>query len=231
VSVLHLLCAGAAHGVVAALARPFEVEADVRVEGCFGPVGMLREALLGGAPCDAFVATQAIVDALVAAGRLDGATRAELGRMPTGLAVRARDPAPRIDDSDALRAALLAADRLYLPDPQRATAGIHFVAVLERLGVHAALASRLCAHDSGAAAMRALAAASDRAPLGCTQVSEILDTPGVRLVDVLPPGCELLTTYAAAVATGAADAALARRFVLRLTESAELRRSRGFEVD
>jgi molybdate transport system substrate-binding protein len=231
VSALQLLCAGAAHGVVAALAPRFEADAGVRIDSRFGPVGMLREALLAGASCDVFVATRAIVDALVAAGRLDGATRADLGRVPTGLAVRTRDPALRIDDSDALRAALLAADRVYLPDPRRATAGIHFVSVLQRLGVHETLASRLSTHESGAASMRALAAATDAAPLGCTQLSEILDTEGVRVVGPLPPGCELVTTYTAAVALGTADAVLARRFLQRISGSAALRRSRGFELD
>jgi molybdate transport system substrate-binding protein len=231
VSALHLLCAGAAHGVAAALAPGFEADAGVRIESRFGPVGMLREALFAGASCDVFVATRALVDALVADGRLEGATRTDLGRVATGLAARAGDPAARIDDGAALRAALLAADRLYLPDPQRATAGAHFVSVLQRLDVHRVLAARLSPHESGAASMRALAAARETAPLGCTQLSEILDTPGVRVIGPLPPGYELVTTYTAAVAAGAAHRVLARRFVQRLAEGAALRRSRGFEVD
>ena len=230
-SVLRLLCAGAAHGVVAALEPRWAQETGLRLDARYGPVGGLKEALLGGAPCDVFVATAAIVDALVAAGRLDRATRAKLGRVATGIAILDSAPVPRIDDADALRGALLAADRLFVPDPQRATAGIHFTSVLQRLGIHDRVASRLSIHPGGAAAMRALAASGDAAALGCTQVSEILDTAGVRLAAPLPPGYDLVTTYAAAACAGASDPAAARDFVALITGggSAALRAACGIE--
>jgi len=103
--------------------------------------------------------------------------------------------------------------------------------VLQRLGVQDVLAKRVSTHASGAAAMQALAASRDASPIGCTQVSEILDTRGVRLVGPLPPEFELVTLYAAAVCTRAADAAAAMRFVERITGpgSAALRARCGFE--
>jgi len=229
---LRLLCAGAAHGVVAASVPRWTEETGLRLDARFGPVGGLKEALLAGVPCDVFIATAAMVDQLSVDGRLDGATRTALGRVATGIAIREGLPFPRIDAADELRAALLKSDRLFLPDPQRATAGIHFMSVLRRLGVHEVLASRLSTHSSGAEAMRALAASRDGAPIGCTQASEILDTPGVRLVGPLPPGYDLATPYVAAVCVGAADAAAARRFVARVAgpESAALRAACGFEA-
>jgi molybdate transport system substrate-binding protein len=80
--------------------------------------------------------------------------------------------------------------------------------------------------------MQALAESSDERPIGCTQVTEILHTSGVRLVGPLPPGFELATTYVAAVAADAADPDGARDFVERLTgaASAELRRACGFDA-
>ncbi len=38
---------------------------------------------------------------------------------------------------------LLVARGIYFPDPVKATAGIHFMSVLKRLGIDAELASRL----------------------------------------------------------------------------------------
>jgi len=229
---LRLLCAGAAHGVVAASVPRWTEETGLRLDARFGPVGGLKEALLGGAPCDVFVATAAIVDELVGTGRLEGRSRIALGRVATGIAIRDGSQPSAIDTGDALRAALLASDRLFLPDPQRATAGIHFVSVLRRLGVHDTLAARLSTHPSGAAAMRALAESHDATPIGCTQVSEILDTPGVRLVGPLPRGYELATSYVAAVCTGAAEPAAAGEFVARVAgpKSAALRAACGFEA-
>ena len=79
--------------------------------------------------------------------------------------------------------------------------------------------------------MRALAAAGSAAPIGCTQVTEILYTPGVELVAPLPARFELATVYTAAVSARAADAGLAGQFISLLTgaDSAALRARSGFE--
>ena len=88
-----------------------------------------------------------------------------------------------------LRAALIAADAIHFPDPGKATAGIHFDKVVDRLGIRSDVQARLRTFPNGASAMRALADAGGRA-IGCTQATEILATPGVRLVGPLPPGFE-----------------------------------------
>ena len=112
-----------------------------------------------------------------------------------------------------MRAALLAADALYFPDPRQATAGIHFASVLDRLGVSEELAPRLHPLPNGATAMRELAASQSVRPIGCTQVTEILITPGVTLVGALPPGYGLATVYTAAVAANADEPGHARRLI------------------
>ena len=68
--------------------------------------------------------------------------------------------------------------------------------------------------------------------MGCTQVTEIEYTPGVTLVGELPAPFELATVYSVALATQAADAALAQRFVERVCgpDALELRRAGGFVV-
>jgi molybdate transport system substrate-binding protein len=150
----------------------------------------------------------------------------------TGIAVRSGDPAPEVGSPEALRTALLAADAVYFPDPERATAGIHFARVLRELGIADAMRERLRPFPNGATAMRELAAATSARPIGCTQHTEILYTPGVRLVAALPREFELATPYTAAVSARSADAALARRFVDLLAGPAAqpLRASGGFET-
>ena len=67
--------------------------------------------------------------------------------------------------------------------------------------------------------------------IGCTQVTEILYTPGVVLAAMLPREFELATTYSAAVCTKAAAPDLAARFVEWMCgeRSAPLRTAGGFE--
>jgi molybdate transport system substrate-binding protein len=228
---LHLLCAGAAKGLVLALQADFERSAGVRLQARFGAVGAMRDELAAGTRCDVFVATEAMVASLAASGALDSQSIAPIGRVQTALAVRADAPAPDIASAEALRSALLAAPSLYIPDAARSTAGAHVVAVLERLGIADAMTPRLVMHPNGATAMRELAASTARGALGCTQATEIRYTPGVALVGPLPAPCALATVYSAAIGAGAHHAEAARALVALLAgpASAALRLAGGFD--
>ena len=107
-----------------------------------------------------------------------------------------------------------------------------FARVLGELGLTEALQSRLRTFPNGATAMRELGAATSPHPIGCTQVTEILYTPGVELVSVLPSQFELATTYTAAVSARCGDPARAARFIALLTgERTRPARERcGFEA-
>ncbi len=228
---LRLLSAGAAQGVASGLAPKFQMETHRELHASFMPVGVLLERVLAGEACDVIVSTETMLDRFALEGRVDRTTIARLGEVHTGIAVRAGEPSPRIDNADRLRAALSAARRIYLPDPGRATAGIHFVKVLRELGLYQDLAPRLASHPNGAAAMAALAAAGENGCLGCTQVTEIRYTAGVTLVGPLPAPFDLATTYAAAASASARESELARRFVVMLAspDTASVRRAAGFE--
>jgi molybdate transport system substrate-binding protein len=150
----------------------------------------------------------------------------------TGVAVRSGESQPDIAAPDALRASLQNASAVYIPDPRLATAGIHFASVIERLALSDELAPRLRTFPNGATAMRELAASAPGA-IGCTQITEIMYTPGIALVGPLPDALELVTVYTAAVAAGAARPALAQRFIELLAGPATraMRAEGGFEFD
>ena len=227
----QVLCAGAVQGLVLAVQPGFEAAAGVRVQARFGAVGAMRDELAAGAPCDVFVATKTMVAALAAAGALRAESTAPIGSVETAVAVPAGAPVPAIDSAASLRATLLGAASLYFPDATRSTAGAHVAAMLERLGLRAAMAPRLRMYANGAAAMRELAAATETPALGCTQATEIRYTPGLALVGPLPAPFALATVYTAAVSATTRDASVAQRFVELLAgaASAELRRAGGFD--
>jgi len=129
-----------------------------------------------------------------------------------------------------LRAALLGADAIHFPDPEQATAGIHFAKVVRDLGIWNTVGDRLRAAPNGATAMRALAASQDRRPLGCTQATEIIATPGIVLVAVLPPGYDLATVYSCAITAKAGAAVEAAEFIAMLSgePGRDSRRQLGF---
>jgi len=208
---MRLVSAGAAQALVTRQAEAQGVE----VQGTFGAVGAMLEKYLAASACDLVILTRKQIEELAAKARVDRGTLTDLGAVPTSIAVRERDVSPDISDADALTTALLAADAIYFPDPAKATAGIHFRGVLERLGILERVAGRIRNFPNGAATMRAMADAEGQ-PIGCTQATEIRATPGVRLVGPLPKGLDLVTVYAGAVDARASHREAARRFLSSL---------------
>ena len=230
-SALNILSGGAAQGLVTQLQGRFHAEAGRAIAGTYGAVGMMRDKLLAGEPCDVLILTQALIDQLSASGPVVAGSARALGLVKTGIAVKTGAPAPQVDTPEALRAALLAARGIYFPDPAKATAGIHFMKVLVALEIDEELAARLRPFPNGAAAMREMALSTEPGLLGCTQVTEILFAPGVDLVARLPLKFELATVYTAAVCSQTEQPQAAKMLIDMLTspQAAETRSAAGFE--
>lgn len=230
-SAVHILSGGAAQGLVQQLRGNFYNETGRAIEGHFGAVSLMRDKLLAGEPCDVLILTEPLIDELTVAGRVQPGSARALGRVRTGLAVKAGEALPAVDTPEALKAALLAAPGLYCPDPHKSTAGIHFMSVLKRLGLDPQRPDWLRPCPNGATTLRELAAASGSGLIGCAQVTEIRATPGVQLAGVLPKAFELATVYAAAVASRAEQPQAARLLIdmLAAPGTAPLRRAGGFE--
>ena len=227
---LHLLSGGAAQGLVRQLQAAFEANSSLKLDATFGAVGAMKQRLLDGAPCDVLILTQALIDGLVQSGQVRAGSDRKLGIVKTGIAVKAGTPWPEVDTADRLRQALRSATGIYFPDPQLATAGIHFMKVLNELGIANEVAERLRPFPNGATAMKAMAACDDPQVIGCTQVTEILITEGIDLVADLPPVFELATVYTAAVCTASAHPLAATQFIEQLVSPnhASLRQQGGF---
>jgi molybdate transport system substrate-binding protein len=190
----------------------------------------MRARLLAGEPADLVILSRALIEGLARDGYVAASSAADLGTVETAIAVRRDDALPPVSDATALRAALLDADAIHFPDPEQATAGIHFAKVLRELGIWDEVAPRLKTAPNGATAMRALAASTSRRPIGCTQATEILSTQSIVLVASLPPGCELATIYTAVLNTKAEALTEAARLMAMLTDAdgRESRRRLGF---
>lgn len=227
---LNVLSAGAAKGLVESLQAEFTAQTRVSIHATFRAVGAIKEKLLAGEPCDVVILTAAQLDALAQSGRVIADSVVPLGRVETAIAVKVDEPAPDIADRDGLRRSLCAAGAIYLPDAERATAGIHFVYVLRALGIYADVEPRLRSYPNGAIAMRELAQSQALRPIGCAQVTEIRCTQGVTELGTLPQEFALATVYSVAVNAKAHQPELARRLAALLAgpDAKDLRTSAGF---
>lgn len=227
---LRILSGGAAHGLADALAPTFKQATGWTVEGEFGAVGTMADKLRAGTPADVVVLTTAVLKALAEQTLIDSSTIKNVGLVETAIAVRAGDPIVSIGNADALRAALLASDAIFVPDTKSSTAGIHVAKMLEQLGIAVEVANRIREFPNGATAMRNLAASDAKRPIGCTQTTEILNMPGLTLIGALPRGYDLATMYAAALTATTAHGVIGQAFIDLLTagEHRALRQRAGF---
>jgi molybdate transport system substrate-binding protein len=227
---LKILSGGAAQGLVAGLAPKFKALTGFDIVGEFGAVGAMADKLREGMPADVVILTAKMIADLAAENLVISASVSDIGLVETAIAVRAGDSLVAVRDAAALREAFLAADAIFVPDTKASTAGIHVAKVLHQLGIADDVAARLKIYPNGATAMRHLAETDAVRPIGCTQSTEIISTPGVTLSGSLPPGCELSTVYTAAVTTRATSAQQAQSLIDLLTDAdqRELRTRAGF---
>jgi molybdate transport system substrate-binding protein len=228
---IHVLSGGAAQGLVTQLQDSFKAQTQHDIDATFGAVGMMKDSFLAGTPCDVIILTKTGVADLVASGDLLAGSAQALGVVLTGIAVKTGEKAPDVRSPEALKAALRAANGIYFPDPIKATAGIHVMRVLKELGLDVELADRLRPYPNGATAMKAMAEAQESGLIGCTQITEILNTAGVELIAPLPKAFELATTYTAAVTTRSTQPQVAGELIKLLAspQAAARRLACGFE--
>ena len=228
---MHVLSGGAAAAVVKGVQAEFEKSTGKPIHGTFSAVGMMRDQLVGGAPCDVVILTRPLIEQLIASGHVVPGSARSLGLVKTGVAVRSGTPHPPVKTRTELHAAMSAAQGIYFPDPDKATAGIHFMNVLKALGLDDSLRSKFRVYPNGATAMGEMAKSQESGLIGCTQVTEINYTQGVDLVDVLPAEFELSTDYTLGICTAAQNPEHAQLLAQLLTGAASeaVRRQGGFE--
>ncbi len=228
---LNVLAAGAVEAVVRDVVGGFEKGSGHTVKLSYAPVGALRDKIYAGEPADLTIVTPAIIEELLKRGLVRPETRADLGRVGGGLAVRKGASRPTIGTAEELKRTLLAAQEIYYADPKIATAGAYFLRVADRLGVGEEVRKKGRMAGGGKAAMELMARSTAEA-VGLTQISEILSVPEVELVGPYPGDLQLMTTYAGILLKRTLHPAAAEAFLNFLISPAVQNRFRqqGYEV-
>lgn len=227
---LRILSGGAANGLVSKVKKLFEAKTSQQLVGDYGAVGVMRNRIIAGEPVDLVILTRALIDELAESGHVDRGSIRNIGEVVTGMAVIHGQPISAVSSTDALRQVLLQAEALYVPDTVQSTAGRHVAKVLNALGLTEQFKTRLREFPNGQTAMAAMVRDGATASIGCTQITEILNTPGVDYAGDLPAEHSLSTTYTAAVSSRAVSATNALALIDTLTapQAADQRRESGF---
>jgi molybdate transport system substrate-binding protein len=229
---LKILSGGAANGLVNAVRAEFLQATGLHITGDFGAVGGLFDRIVAGEAVDIVILSQKLMDDLLQRGAIVAQGMMPLGKVVTGIAVRDGQARPAVNDAGALKQAFLNADAIYIPDHIKSTAGIHVASVLNKLGIFETVLPRLKTYPNGQTAMTEMAKATQGNPIGCTQMTEILNTHGVHYVGDLPQGFDLATVYTAAQASKAQQPAAVQALISMLCSAAhaQTRLKAGFST-
>jgi molybdate transport system substrate-binding protein len=227
---LKVISAGAVRGLIAQIIDDYARQTGQKFDFTIGTTGQLRDIIASGQPADLVIVSTPLMAELENTGKLLPGSRADLGRVGIGVAIRDGAAAPDVATPDAFRQALVAARSVAYTDPaQGGTSGIYFAGLAERLGVADAVKQKSVLTRGGREA--AIEVAEGRAEMAIVFISEAVAVKGVRLAGPLPGPLQDYSAYAAAIPASSTDAAAARAFVAALTSPAmaERWRANGFE--
>jgi molybdate transport system substrate-binding protein len=166
------------------------------------------------------------LEGLAARGRVLAHSVAPVARSPVAIAVRAGAPRPDVASEAALRRAVLEARSI---GHSTGPSGRALLRLFERWGILEAVRPRLVQAAPGVAVASLVAAGE--ADLGFQQRSEMLGVAGIERLGPMPPGCEIVSVFSAAVCTASANPQAAYAFVgfLRSPQVAGAIRRHGME--
>jgi molybdate transport system substrate-binding protein len=228
---LRILSAGAAQAVTERIIEAFKRDTGAQVTAEFSAIGAMKARVTAGEAVDVITLSQSMIDELIAGGYVQQGSRFDLGKVGTGVAVRAGVALPKTGSAEELRATVLSATKIVCPDPATATAGKVVIAAFERLGIAEQVQDRLQFFPNGYAAMRWLAADGSARDLGITQVTEILPNKAVSYAGPLPDALQQKTIYSVGIAARANEPQLAKNFVGRFASARSLLVEAGYELE
>jgi molybdate transport system substrate-binding protein len=215
--------------VVDALVPEFEKKTGHKVSVDNATAGVLARRIGGGEAFDVAIITPKAIGVLIEQGKIAAGSRVDLAKVGMGVVVKEGAPLPDIATVEAFKRALIAAKSVAYIDPKAGgSSGIYFDGLLARLGIADEVRPKAKLKQGGHVADLV---ASGEAELGVHQISEILPVKGVVLVGPLPAEVQNFTTYSAALAAAARDAAAARALIAHLSGPAAVPvlKARGME--
>jgi molybdate transport system substrate-binding protein len=204
----------------------FEKASGHKVNITYGAGPDLVAKIRGGLTADIFIGPSDFTEPLTKEGKLIAGSRVDFARSGNGIAVRKGAPKPDVSTPEALKAALLAAKTVSY---SRGVSGLHFVGVLEKLGIAEQVKAKLVP-PQGRELVGAVVARGD-AEIGVQQFSELLPVEGIEILGPLPGDLQRFMVYGANALPSSKEPAVAKQFVdyLKSEPAAAVIKKKGME--
>ena len=224
---VKILCSNGLKAVVEELVPQFEQATTHKVVITYGVAAALKRQIEAGEPFDVAVLTPPLIDDLIKQRKIASDTRMVVARSAIALAIRVGAKKPDIRTTDALERTLLESQSIALA--REGASGLFFGELVERLGLAAALKSKVMLTSGGPEV--AASVARGEAQLGVLPVSEILPVPGVEVLGTFPEGLQGYVVMVAGASSGTTQGAAVKELMTFLMGPGALPvlRKRGME--
>ena len=204
---LRVLSSNGIRAVVEQVFAEAERAAGRKISIEYDTSSSLRRRIEGGEAFDVALITSDTIAALAAAGKVDAATRADLGRSGIGIGIRSGALKPDIRTPEALKQTLLKAESITYAQDGASRANIE--RMMERFGIAAEARAKTVLEQGSTRATAAVV--EGRVELVLTLASEIIPVKGLDFLGVLPSEFQSEVTIVAGVSAQARnrEAALA----------------------
>ena len=191
---LKVYAAAAFKSPLTEIAGQYEASTGNKVALIFDTAGATAQKFVSDSQAVLLVTSPAVIAEAEKMGKLKDGTTYRLGDSLAGIAFPPGSAKPDVSTPEKLKAALLAAKRIAFSDPARgATVGIHFMKVIDSLGVKDEVLRKSTVAQDGVETMRLVI--EEKFDIGITQVSEILQASRDAVAGPFPKQFELATTY------------------------------------
>ena len=214
--------------VVGELAREFEARTGHKVQTDFAVVAVSKRKIDAGAAFDLAILSPEAIDALIGQGKIASDTCTSFGRTGLGVVAQKGRVKPDIGSADAFTRTMLAAKSVG--HSKEGLSGVHFLAILDRLGIAAEMKAKLKTYEGDGLA-RAIAA--EEVELGVTGIGPILAMASGEFVGAVPREIQSYVVFTAGVAASAKDAAAAKALLQFMTgpDAAAVFKAKGMDRD
>ena len=154
------------------------------------------DSIAAGETFDVAIAPPAATGDFAKAGKVD-AGGLNVGRVGSGVTIRADAPVPAIANADDIKKAVLEADSIVF---NRASTGLYFENLLKKMGVYEQVEAKASRYATGAQVMEHVLKGKGK-EVGFGAITEILlyREKGLRYIGPLPAEIQNYTSYTASV--------------------------------
>jgi molybdate transport system substrate-binding protein len=196
----------------------------VNVEFFVNPT--VKKMVEEGAPFDVTVLNPPVLDELIKSGKVVASSRAVIGRIGLGAAIKEGAPRPDISTVEGFKRALLASKAVAYPGD--GASGIYFASLVERLGIAAAMKDKMMPMPGE---YNVEVVADGKADMVVVVASRMYGVKGVDMLGLIPRELQTWIGFATGVASASKqpEAALALTRFMTAPAAASVLTKMGIE--